>query len=161
MTRRDRILLIDQRSEWLQFAKEVLQEQYEVVVAQSFQDASECCMREGRSQDFDLVFIGQGLAASNLPAISQLSRSPSDGWRFIVMFPVFQEDESLRMFFKAGVLDCADKPYEREGLLKLVADELTIVKGFSGIKRFLGRPKQAGQGMLVLERMLDRKGGKE
>ncbi|MCX6032277.1 MAG: hypothetical protein NT169_23660 [Chloroflexi bacterium] len=150
-----RILLVDRHPEWLRFASEVLREQYEVITARSFEEANECCMREGQSKEFDLIFIGLDVAASNLPAIAQLTRIPLDGWRFVVMFPVFQEDETLRMFFKAGVLDCADKPYESKGLLTLVHDELLLAKRLSGAKKFMRSRKTSQMSLLDLERILD------
>jgi len=154
MATQERILLIDRHPEWLQFAGEVLQEQYEIITAGSFEEANECCIRKGQSQEFDLILVGLDLAANNLATITQLSKAPSDGWRFVVMFPIFQQDETLRMFFKAGVLDCADKPYEREGLLKLVADELTLARKLGGIKRFMRWQKAPRQGMLDFEGIL-------
>lgn len=154
MAVRERVLLIDQHPEWLQFAKEVLQEQHEAVTATSFEEASEYCTREGQSQEFDLIFVGLDLATSNLSTIAQLSKASSSRWRFVVMFPVFQEDETLRMLFKSGVYDCADKPYEREGLLKLVAEELAIAKWLSGTRRFMPGLKASKRSILDLERIL-------
>ena len=146
-----RILIIDHHPEWLQFAQEVLQEEYDVLAATSFEEARQCCIQEGRSQEFDLILIGLALATSNLNAIKSLGKQ----WRFVVMFPVFQEDETLRVLFKAGVYDCTDKPYEREGLLKLVADELSIAMQLNGIRRFRNQRKQAERAALGLESILN------
>jgi DNA-binding NtrC family response regulator len=146
-----RILLIDRHPEWLQFAQEVLQEQYNVLTATGFEEAAKCCVGEERSQEFDLIFIGLDLATTNLNTIESLGRQ----WRFVVMFPVFQEDEKLRILFKAGVYDCADKPYEREGLLKLVADELCRAERLNGIRRPRHGRKRSDQGVLELERILN------
>ena len=155
MATRERILLIDKHPEWLQLAAEVLQWQYEVTTAKSFEEASECCLGEKRSQKFDLIFVGLDLATNNLDTIAQLSKVPSGKWRFVVMFQVFQDDKTLRMLFKAGVYDCTDKPYEREGLLKLVAEELAIAKRLGGRRRFIRKRKVSQQGILDLERILN------
>ena len=146
-----RILLIDRHPEWLQFAQEVLQEQYDVLTATNFEEASKFCIGEERAQEFDLIFVGLDLAASNLSTIKSLGKQ----WRFVVMFPVFQEDEKLRILFKAGVYDCADKPYEREGLLKLIADELSKAERLNSIRRFRYGWKQSERGILDLERILE------
>jgi len=146
-----RILLIDRHPEWLQFAHEALQEQYDVLTAPSFEEARECCIQKGRSQEFDLILIGLDLATSNLSTIKAMGKQ----WRFVVMFPVFQEDETLRVLFKAGVYDCTDKPYEREGLLKLVADELSIAGQLNGVRRFRKQRKQGERGVLSLESILN------
>ena len=146
-----RILLIDHYPEWLQFAHEALQEQYDVLTATSFEEARECCIQEGRSQEFDLVLVGLDLAISNLSTIKSLGKQ----WRFVVMSPVFQEDETLRILFKAGGYDCADKPYGRDALLKLVADELSIARQLDSIGRFRSRQKRSERGTLSLEGMLN------
>jgi len=155
MDTQGRILLIDRHPEWLEFASEVLEGQYEVVTARSLEEANKCCIQQGQSKEFDLIFIGLDEAASNLPAITQLSRISRDGWHFVVMFPVFQENETLRMFFKAGVLDCADKPYESQGLLKLVTDELFLARRLSGIRRPMRSRQASRDNYLDLERILD------
>lgn len=146
-----RILLIDRHQEWLRFAQEVLQDEHEVYTATSFEEAKECCVGDDLSQEFDLIFVGLELATSNLSTIESLGRE----WRFVVMFPVYQEDEKLRILFKAGVYDCADKPYDRESLLKLVADELSRAELLNRMRRYRYGRKRLGQGVLELERILD------
>jgi DNA-binding NtrC family response regulator len=145
-----RILLIDRHPEWLQFAEEALQDQYDVLTATSFEEASESCIQEGRAQEFDLILVGLDLATSNLGTIKSLGKQ----WRFVVMFPVFQEDETLRILFKAGVYDCTDKPYEREGLLNLVVDELSRAERLNETRRFRSERKQLDQAVLELEKIL-------
>lgn len=144
-----RILLIDRHLEWLQFAQEALQERYDVLTAMNFEEAMKCCIQEGRSQEFDLIFVGLDLATNNLDTIKSLGKQ----WRFVVMFPVFQEDEKLRILFKAGVYDCADKPYEREELLKLVEDELSTAERLNGARRFRKERRRSDRSML--ERILN------
>ena len=145
-----RILLIDRHPEWLQFAQEVLQERYDVFTAMSFEEAKKCCIRQEWPQEFDLIFIGLDLATSNLSTIESLGKQ----WRFVVMFPVFQEDEKLRILFKAGAYDCADKPYDRERLLNLVADELSRAERLNGVERPRHVRKRMGQRVSELERIL-------
>jgi len=152
MATHKRILLIDRHLEWLQFAQEVLQEQYDVFTATSFEEVRKCCVREEWSQGFDLIFVGLDLATSNLNTIESLGKQ----WRFVVMFPVFQEDEKLRLLFKAGAYDCADKPYDRERLLQLVADELSRAERLNSVERPQYGRKQMDQRARELERILFR-----
>jgi DNA-binding NtrC family response regulator len=146
-----RILFIDRHPEWLQFAQETLQAQYDVLTAMSFEEAAQCCIRGGQPQQFDLIFVGLDLATDNLKTIESLGKQ----WRFVVMFPVFQDDEKLRILFKAGVYDCADKPYEREGLMELVASELSMAEQLNSVGRFRYERRRLDQGLLELERILD------
>lgn len=153
MVARMRMLLVDRNLAWLQFAEEVLRERYDVLTAMSFEDVSSCCFQGGHPELFDLIFIGLDLATDNLSVIKSLGKQ----WRCIVMFPVFQEDTKLRVLFKAGVYDCTDKPYEHEGLLKLVEDELHTAKMRQLAPQ--NERKRLGWGVLVLESGLNLGGG--
>jgi response regulator RpfG family c-di-GMP phosphodiesterase len=130
--RKSKILLIDQHPEWLDFARAVLQEDYEVLALKRGENLS--LENEVSSLDgFDLVFIGLELATNNLDALKPLFKQ----WHFVVIFPVLQSNDTVRLLFKAGVYDCARKPYEREGLLKLVADELALANIANGHSKFV------------------------
>ena len=120
MVARIRLLLVDQHQEWLEFARQVLQERYDVLTAMSFGNVSSSYLQKREPKIVDLIFIGLDLAINNLGAIKSLSNQ----WRFVVMFPVYQADDTLRVLFRTGVFDCVEKPYECEPLLGLVEDEL-------------------------------------
>jgi response regulator RpfG family c-di-GMP phosphodiesterase len=129
MQNKRKILLIDQHPEWLEFARGVLGEEILSLGDQT---------RE--INGFDLIFIGLELATNNLEILRPLFSK----WHFIVVFPVIQENETVRLLFRAGVYDCARKPYERDGLLKLVSDELItaqIANGHSKV-HFFQKTKQ-------------------
>ena len=151
MAARKRILLIDRHAGWLQFAQEILQEQYDVLAAISLEEAVEACTVMDQSQGFDLIFVGLGSAANGLSIIKSLDSQ----WPFVIIFPVFQEDEKLRIFFKAGVYDCVDKPYEREILLKLVENELSTAERPKGVGRYQTEWRQLDQVAFGLERILN------
>lgn len=148
MAARNRILLIDRHAKWLQFTQEALQEQYDVVTAIGLEEAIETCIVTGQSQGFDLVFVGLGPATNGLSIIESFGSQ----WRFVIMFPVLQEDEMLRIFFKSGAYDCVDKPYEREALLQLVAGGLYMAEQL--IRRSRSEGNQLGRGARSLERIL-------
>lgn len=114
-----RILLIDQHADWLKFAEETLrQEGYEVITVVDFDGACQRCLDE----DFDLIFIGLDQAESHLGALSDLAKNPGRPQRFVVMFPLRQTFDRVRIVLKAGAYDIVDKPYQRDALLKMVAD---------------------------------------
>jgi DNA-binding NtrC family response regulator len=129
MKKRPKILLIDQHPEWLEFAQNVLKEGYDVVAHKAWDNAMSTVRESARKvEGFDLVFIGLELATSNLDELKPLFKE----WQFVVIFPIIETNETVRLLFKAGVYDCARKPYEKEGLLKLVADELEFAKLANG-----------------------------
>jgi DNA-binding NtrC family response regulator len=123
MKTKHRILLIDQHAEWLEFAQEVLANEYDVVTLHKNEMGS---FRQDISgvNGFDLIFLGLELAANNLDVLKPLFKH----WNFVVIFPIIQENDTVRLLFKAGVYDCAPKPYERDGLLRLVAEEIDFAK---------------------------------
>lgn len=122
MKKRKKILLIDQHPEWLDFAKKTLREEYEIVTFSRQNDLLTLHKSSKKANGFDVVFIGLELVTQNLDVLKPLFKR----WQFVVIFPVIQENETVRLLFKAGVYDCARKPYDSEGLLKLVADELEV-----------------------------------
>jgi DNA-binding NtrC family response regulator len=128
MKNKRKILLIDQHPEWLKLADGVLSKDYEIVTLSNNKDILSLQAKPGRMESFDLIFIGLELATNNLDVLKPLFKQ----WHFVVIFPVLQENETVRLLFKAGVYDCAPKPYEREGLQKLVADELAVAKMANG-----------------------------
>ena len=122
--KKKKILLIDQHPEWLDFAQGVLREEYDIVKLSKHGDALSLHKDIGKSNGFDLIFIGLELVTNNLDVLKPLFKQ----WQFVVVFPIIQENETVRLLFKAGVYDCAQKPYDRDGLLKLVADEFALAQ---------------------------------
>lgn len=118
-----RILLIDQHAEWLEFAHKVLAKEYDVVILHKNEMGS-FKQDINNVNGFDLIFLGLELATNNLDVLKPLFKH----WNFVVIFPIIQENDTVRLLFKAGVYDCAPKPYEREGLLRLVAEEIDFAK---------------------------------
>jgi DNA-binding NtrC family response regulator len=127
-SKRKKILLIDQHPEWLDFAEEVLQEDYDIVKLSNHADLLSLQNEVGKTNGFNLIFIGLELVTNNLDVLRPLFKQ----WQFVVVFPVIQENETVRLLFKAGVYDCTRKPYDRDGLLKLVADELVAAEFVNG-----------------------------
>jgi DNA-binding NtrC family response regulator len=117
-----RILLIDRHPEWLEFARESLQHDYEVKTLANLEEIT--ISDPGFLEGFDLTFIGLELATEHLDALKSIFKE----WHFVVIFPVFKDDEVLRLLFRSGVYDCATQPYDREGLLSLVSEELARVQ---------------------------------
>lgn len=136
MKSKNKILLIDQHPEWLRFAQKVLSKDYDIVTLTSHKDILSLQGKKQKSSSYDLIFIGLELATSNLDMLKPLFKE----WHFVVIFPVIQENETVRLLFKAGVYDCARKPYERDGLLRLVSDELVAAKLANGSSKI--RPKR-------------------
>ena len=150
MQTRQKILLIDQHPEWLTFAQEVLSKDYDVVALSKHEDIF-LLRDKAVKKGFDLIFIGLELATGNLDQLKPLFKE----WHFVVIFPVLQENETVRLLFKAGVYDCARKPYEREGLLKLVAEELVVAKIANGQDKISSSPKTHQESINQLAAMLN------
>jgi DNA-binding NtrC family response regulator len=128
----ERVLLIDQHPEWLSFAKRTLFEAgYQVETAPNFEQAARCCFE---ADHFDLILVGLDQAEANLETIGELKKSKPQQWRFVVMFPVRQTPDRLRMVFKAGAFDCVNKPYQRDALLRVVADEIADARRRNSVK---------------------------
>jgi len=158
MKRKPKILLIDQHPEWLDFAKGVLKSEYNVSTLTKKDDL--LSLRDDASgvEGFDLVFIGLELATTNLDTLKPLFKQ----WHFVVVFPILQRNETVRLLFKAGVYDCARKPYESESLLKLVADELVVANIANGQQKVLSPKRtlrQAANDLASMLRMEDVKNG--
>jgi len=114
-----RILLIDRHADWLEFAEKTLkQESHDVVTATDFDEACRRCMDD----DFDLIFVGLDQAESHLATLSDLAKNPNRPQRFVVMFPLRQTFDRVRIVFKAGAYDVVDKPHQRDALLRMVAN---------------------------------------
>ena len=128
----ERVLLIDQHPDWLAFAKKTLLEVgYQVEAAPNFEEAARCCFEADR---FDLILVGLDQAEANLNTIGELKKSKTQQWRFVVMFPIRQTPDRMRMVFKAGAFDCVSKPYQKDALLRVVADEIADAKRRNGVK---------------------------
>lgn len=151
MNKRKKILLIDQHPEWLDFAKKVLKEDYDIVKLSKHNDLLSLQKDVGKTNGFDLIFIGLELVTTNLDVLKPLFKQ----WQFVVIFPVIQENETVRLLFKAGVYDCARKPYDRDGLLKLVADELVVAESVSGQNKIPSTKKTRQEIKKQLSVMLD------
>lgn len=144
MTRRERILLVDQHPDWIKFAEEVLSERYDVVTATSLEDASQCC----RGKFFDLIFVGLHQAENKPDILNQLNQTPQGHRRLVIMFPVSQDYETMRRVFKAGAYDCVDKPYSREALLEMVEEEIAIKR--NDVLSFTNSPPRTPKPAMVL-----------
>lgn len=115
------ILLIDRHSQWLDFAKEVLTRAgYKVFSADDFERAAE---RWG-DEAFDLILVGLDQAESHLETLNDLARNRAHPKRVVVMFPILQTYDRMRIVFKAGAYDVIDKPYDAEALLRSVAEQI-------------------------------------
>jgi DNA-binding NtrC family response regulator len=116
-----RILLIDRHSKWLDFAVKTLQEVgYEVHSASDFVKAAECFV----NNSFDLILIGLDQAENSLDEIEHLAKDKLHSKRFVVMFPIRQTYDRVRIMFKAGAYDVVDKPYQPKELREMVSTQL-------------------------------------
>ena len=116
-----RILIIDRHSQWLEFAVKVLEEVgYEVFVASDFSSAVDLFI----NNSFDLILIGLDQAENNLNVIKSIAKDKAHPERIVVMFPVRQTYDRMRIMFKAGVTDTVDKPYQPQVLRDIVAGQL-------------------------------------
>ena len=123
------ILLIDRHVGWLKLAQEPLtQAGYKVVTAPDLDEATQSRLNE----PFDLVFIGLDQAERNLDTLSEIAKSPDVQQRFVVMFPLRQTHEKMRIVFRAGAYDCVDKPYQSGDLLKIVAEKIADTERTNG-----------------------------
>lgn len=119
-----RILLIDRHDEWLEFAAGVLRQVgYRVTLST---DLDQACQL-GASSDFELILLGLDYLERHRAMLSHLANRPVHPWRFVVLFPIHQTYEQVRMAFKMGAFDVVDKPYQREALLKMVAAQLSDI----------------------------------
>jgi DNA-binding NtrC family response regulator len=126
----DRILLIDRHSDWLQFAKESLKQAgYEVFAASRFDEAA----KRWRDESFDLILVGLDQAESHLSTLSDLAKNPANPRRIVVMFPIRQRYDRMRIVFKAGAYDVVDKPYQPDALISMVAGEIAEARQESSI----------------------------
>lgn len=117
----NRILLIDRHAQWVDFAVETLtQAGYKVFAASDFDTASERWL----DQSFDLILVGLDQAESHLGALSHLAKNPAQPRRIVVMFPIRQTYDRMRIVFKAGAYDVVDKPYKADALLRTVAEQI-------------------------------------
>ncbi len=124
-----KILTIDPHSEWLDFAEQTLRDAgYDVAVALDLEKALDLYANQG----FDLVLIGLAEVERHLKKLPQLTSKPGYAKRFVVMFPVHQDFDKVRIFFKAGAYDCVDKPFEADRLLAMVSEELAYARRLNG-----------------------------
>ncbi len=123
------ILLIDQHVSWLQFAAKVLSGAgYDVKTAVSLDMAGQRYLNE----DFDLIFVGLDQAESHLETLADWAKGQDHPQRFVVMFPVRQTFDTVRIVLKAGAYDVVNKPYQPDALLKTVAEEVREAKARNG-----------------------------
>jgi DNA-binding NtrC family response regulator len=124
------ILLIDRHTEWLNFAVEVLtQAGYKVFTANEFSEAVE----HWQDQPFDLVLVGLDQAESHLNELSGMAKNQTSPKRVVVMFPIRQTYDRMRIVFKAGAYDVIDKPYNADALLRTVSELIANSQKINGI----------------------------
>jgi len=115
------ILVIDRHSGWRKFAEETLKQAgYEVAAASRLEEAVERWLDES----FDLILIGLDQAESHLGTLSDLAKNPAHPRRIVVMFPIRQTYDKMRIVFKAGAYDVVDKPYQADALRSMVAEQI-------------------------------------
>jgi DNA-binding NtrC family response regulator len=122
MSDQGRVLVIDRHSQWLDFAVATLIEAgYEVLSASDFEMAS----KRWRDASFDLILVGLDQAESHLSTMSDLAKDRVHPKRIVVMFPIRQTYDRMRIVFKAGAYDIVDKPYEAAALQSMVAKQIS------------------------------------
>lgn len=151
MSEKRRILLIDRDQDWLKFAESTLSSIYEVLTESEFDQALRCCIKRDAEPNFDLIFVGLDWATENLDTI----RSFSKRWRFVVMFPIIQQGQYLRILFKSGAFDCTDKPNDGKRLLELVKEQIDRAKLLNGTWRPTPTLQSSDSGVERLLEILD------
>jgi DNA-binding NtrC family response regulator len=115
------ILLIDRHSQWLNFAVETLtQAGYKVLTASDFDTAA----KRWLDKSFDLILVGLDQAESHLGTLTDLAKNAAHPRRIVIMFPVRQTYDKVRIVFKAGAYDVVDKPYQADALRSMVAEQI-------------------------------------
>lgn len=111
------ILLIDHDEDWLASAQPVLEALgYVVETARSTKE-----VLGPEDKIYDLILMNWTQADQERVLLERLARPESDNPRcVVVMFPIQQLPERMRVVFKSGAYDCVDKPFDREELIELV-----------------------------------------
>lgn len=121
---RPKLLLIDRNSDWLAFAKRVLQNAgYDVYIAEHV----EVAFRLNSFNDFDLVLISLN-QVDDLHNYTKTIDEKELPKRFVVTFPIRQTLEKVRTAFKAGADDCVDKPFDEVTMLNLISEQIEYSK---------------------------------
>ena len=122
-----RLLFIDSREEWLNFALATLADLYDVVVIRGFEALFETQEDDWRCGA--LAFIGLNVARENIEALGHLACSYQ--WQFVVLCPGIPDGRIARALFKAGARDVQSKPYEPESIKRIVEEEIRHVTEWS------------------------------
>lgn len=118
----DRILIIDSVPEWRNFAKSVLIEAgYMVEEIASAKDVNHFLVGEA----FDLILMNLIEAEKESHILQKLAKPIHNRpGRVVVIFPTQLSLSEAIIVLKLGAYDCRDKPFDKDGLIKLVKEEL-------------------------------------
>jgi DNA-binding NtrC family response regulator len=119
-----RILLIDDREDWLSSAKAALRQAgYEVREAHDFKEAQTILREEGNF--FDLIVADQlQIERARDMAYDLIWVEPDRRLRVIVLFVTESTLLKMRQVFKLGVYDCCFYQYEPDRLVEIVWEAL-------------------------------------
>jgi DNA-binding NtrC family response regulator len=119
-----RILLIDDREEWLsQIESALRQAGFDVCKAHNFEEARALLREKGNS--FDLIIADQVQAESARETLYNLIWvEPDKRRRVVVLFVTEPTLPKMREVFKLGVYDCLPKQDDPEQLVELVREML-------------------------------------
>lgn len=111
------ILLIDHDEAWLEFAQPALEAfGYVVKTARSTKEVLDL-----EDKVYDLIIMNWAQADQERLLLHRLARSESSNpRRVVVISPIQQLPERMRVVFKAGAYDCVDKPFDRRELVELI-----------------------------------------
>lgn len=118
------ILLIDNQQDWLTFAKNVLEDAgFCTVTASSLEEAQQ--QFAASLDDFPLILVDLNSVEENIALFQEFARTESSHKRpLVVLFPTELTPMNMSRIFRLGVFDCVNKQYGKQGILKLVEEQL-------------------------------------
>jgi DNA-binding NtrC family response regulator len=114
-----RLLFVDSQTKWLAFVMSTLANLFHVRTTARFDFLVQA---QEEARDYDLVFLGLGLARENMEALRSLIESTR--WAFVVFTPGYPEKSTARALYKLGVRDVIAKPYDQQSLTNVIRDEI-------------------------------------
>ena len=117
------LLFIDSSQDWLNYARSVLCNYYNITTKERFDIDLNTC----ENSIYDVIFVASGLAHSNLEKIRALAQTGAKPCGFVILFPGLPDSQVARYYFKAKVNDVRSKPYDPKSFKEMVEQEIETV----------------------------------
>jgi DNA-binding response OmpR family regulator len=128
------IIFVDAQTDWLNFAVKVL-EQYGIEAwgTSDISRVNRYIASRTTSKPY-LVFVDRAFFEQEFDKLIGLARSKKRRI-FVValLYPHVALDNTMRICFKAGAYDCADKPYSKQSLLNLIQSYDNEINGTGSV----------------------------